>query len=58
MAPIATSSYQIPVVTAKKGTGDYKEQSTGQEAYDRNLEEEGEGKAHVIVVLSRGRTLS
>ncbi|MCJ1457121.1 hypothetical protein MMC28_007487 [Mycoblastus sanguinarius] len=46
MAPIATrnpdSPTQAPVVPVKKGTGDYKEQAAGAQAYNKKLEEEGD----------------
>ena len=56
MAPIATptisSSTQNPIVDVKKGTGDYKEAGSGLKDYNPQLEEEGEGKAHVVVLCS------
>ena len=52
MAPIAvpvieTTSGTVPVPSAKKGTGDYKEQAGGKLDYDSKLEEQGENKARV-----------
>ena len=57
MAPIATrnpdSPTQAPVVPVKKGTGDYKEQAAGAQAYNKKLEEEGDErhpKANVVAL--------
>ncbi len=48
MAPIATPDEPQPAVPlAKKGTADYKEAGGGWKDYNAELEEEGEGKAHV-----------
>jgi hypothetical protein len=52
MAPIATlTPEQPPTAYVKKGTGDYKEQAGGLKEYNPQLEEEGEGKANVDVLL-------
>ena len=54
MAPIATptapSPSQTPAVDLRRGTGDYKEQASGLKEYKPELEEVGEGKAHVNVL--------
>ena len=51
MAPIATPSGPQPVTTYAKGTADYKEAGGGLRDYNPALEEEGEEKAHVDVLM-------